>query len=210
MKFILVAFAGFLLVASGSCSYLENSLYHDYLPEEYDYDPEVRYLSNLFQYQYDGDDDAAEQASENIPQPEHGIDSMKVDVGAMYQGKPEGSKNGHHRTYCHPPNPCPKGHTPEKNGCDNGVHDTSEWNKLTQEDKMRSGECACDVEHMFTCPKGVPSVSVSIAREESQKEREKEENIKSKKSPIMKLVRKKKASNQCNIIFFLSNFIFFF
>jgi len=94
-------------------------------------------------------------------------------VSDLYKGKstadtqeesaPVSSGSGH-RSYCHPPNPCPIGHTPQKNGCDAGIVDSADWNRINQEMKMRKGDCACDVEHMFTCPRDVAVVSVASAK----------------------------------------------
>jgi len=54
--------------------------------------------------------------------------------------------------YCYPPNPCPKGHTAEADGCDEGVVDTAEAQKKYIHNLMKTGQCTCDREHMFQCP----------------------------------------------------------
>jgi len=54
--------------------------------------------------------------------------------------------------YCHPPNPCPKGFT-AKDGCQDFVEDSAEFQRKWIWKMQQEGMCACDEEHMFHCPK---------------------------------------------------------
>ena len=55
--------------------------------------------------------------------------------------------------YCDPPNPCPIGMNPQEaaSPCDLDIPDTKEFNQQWILDKMMSGECSCDREHMRNC-----------------------------------------------------------
>ncbi|VDO15055.1 unnamed protein product [Rodentolepis nana] len=57
--------------------------------------------------------------------------------------------------YCDPPNPCAIGYDPESfaTPCDMGIENTEEFNRRWIVEKMKSGECTCDREHMFRCEK---------------------------------------------------------
>lgn len=54
--------------------------------------------------------------------------------------------------YCHPPNPCPKGYT-EKDGCIELIEDTADVQQKWIKTMEARGDCKCDEEHMFNCPK---------------------------------------------------------
>ncbi|ESO07797.1 hypothetical protein HELRODRAFT_191041 [Helobdella robusta] len=56
--------------------------------------------------------------------------------------------------YCHPPNPCPKGFT-SKNGCQEFVEDTADYQKEWIRQMQKKGLCNCDEEHMFNCADGL-------------------------------------------------------
>uniref|UniRef100_A0A5K3ER18 Neuroendocrine protein 7B2 n=1 Tax=Mesocestoides corti TaxID=53468 RepID=A0A5K3ER18_MESCO len=60
--------------------------------------------------------------------------------------------------YCDPPNPCPIGYDPATlaTPCDRDVEDTKQFNRHWIWQKMRSGECSCDEEHMEACPTDKP------------------------------------------------------
>nr|CDS28167.1 neuroendocrine protein 7b2 [Hymenolepis microstoma] len=59
--------------------------------------------------------------------------------------------------YCDPPNPCAFGYDPESfaTPCDMGIENTAEFNKRWIVEKMESGECTCDDEHMLLCERYV-------------------------------------------------------
>jgi hypothetical protein len=73
---------------------------------------------------------------------------------------PEGSQDNtqevktdeHLPFYCHPPNPCPKGFE-AKDGCQDFVDDSAEFQRKWIWKMQQEGMCACDEEHMFHCPK---------------------------------------------------------
>jgi len=86
---------------------------------------------------------------------------------------PEGTQNNTHEVksdeslpfYCHPPNPCPKGFT-EGDGCQLDVKDTAEDQKKWISNMMTSGQCSCDEEHMFSCPKEMNTINADKGHEE--------------------------------------------
>jgi len=85
---------------------------------------------------------------------------------------PEGTQNNTHEVksdealpfYCHPPNPCPKGYT-EEDGCELDVKDTAEDQKKWISNMMKSGQCSCDEEHMFSCPKETNTINADKGHE---------------------------------------------
>ncbi|VEL27146.1 unnamed protein product [Protopolystoma xenopodis] len=77
-------------------------------------------------------------------------------------------------TYCDPPNPCPLGYNPDSlaTPCDKNVLDTKEFNQKWIWDKMLSGECKCDTEHMKHCP-WQPKNNVKSDKDNTSEELEK-------------------------------------
>ncbi|VDD95151.1 unnamed protein product [Enterobius vermicularis] len=62
--------------------------------------------------------------------------------------------------YCDPPNPCPVGYS-GADGCLEEFDNTAEFSKAYQE----SQTCACDHEHMFSCPgKGFEDLEENIQK----------------------------------------------
>jgi len=128
-----------------------------------------------------GDEAEAEPAwsksvKPRIPEHENKIvpDGYQLVSGGAGEGKqhltPEGSVSNKLEvksdeelpSYCNPPNPCPKGKT-AADGCQEGIQDTAEFNRLYILREMRDGRCTCDYEHMYpeSCPTNqeVPEVA---------------------------------------------------
>lgn len=81
------------------------------------------------------------------------------------------SKNDQLPSYCHPPNPCPVGYDSDtfSSPCEHGVVDSIRFNKHYIWNKMSTGACTCDTEHMTSCP--TPAAAEADARDEEQAER---------------------------------------
>ena len=73
--------------------------------------------------------------------------------------------------YCDPPNPCPKSlvqrleptlaaaEVAARYGCDPRVPDSESFNRQWIADAQARGACACDREHMRSCPRNRPTIA---------------------------------------------------
>jgi len=177
-----LAMSGLLFVGlMGVFAYgsMDNSMYEDYLMqnlykrlsqlEDY-YSPEELSLGQPDWSDIALDSRDSSQAAE-IRDPEYlahgsnGADGFQYISGGAGEGKqhltPEGTQDNIQEVksdetlpyYCHPPNPCPKGHT-EKDGCQEFIKDTADAQKSWISKMQDKGMCSCDEEHMFECPNG--------------------------------------------------------
>lgn len=73
--------------------------------------------------------------------------------------------------YCDPPNPCPKSlverlepgydinEVASRYGCNPRVPDSEDFNRRWIAEAQTRGECACDREHMRSCPRNRPTIA---------------------------------------------------
>ncbi|KAF7262031.1 hypothetical protein EG68_00674 [Paragonimus skrjabini miyazakii] len=82
-------------------------------------------------------------------------------LGIVTQTKLTSFKNDSLPAYCDPPNPCPIGYNPDSlpTPCDSYTEFTMEVNRNWILNKVASGECSCDNEHMESC-----SIDLSSSR----------------------------------------------